>query len=115
VEKVESGSRLVNESGVTLEAIVRAVKQVTEIVVAIAASSQQQSAGIVEVNSAVTQMDTVTQSNAAKTKEMAGTAKDLSHNAEALTALVQQFQLGPEPSEAAADAAAARHEARMAA
>jgi methyl-accepting chemotaxis protein len=115
VEKVESGSRLVNESGVALQAIVRAVKQVTEIVVAIAASSQEQSAGIVEVNSAVTQMDSVTQSNAAKTKELAGTADDLSRGAEVLTALVQQFQLGAATSEAAANDVDARHDARNAA
>jgi hypothetical protein len=60
-------------------------------------------------------MDGVTQSNAAKTKELAGTAEDLSRGAEVLTALVQQFQLGDAPGEAAANDADARREARIAA
>ena len=94
VEKVESGSKLVNQSGTTLEEIVTSVKRVTDIVSEIAASSREQSAGIGQVNAAVSQMDLVTQSNAAQTEELASTAEGLSDQARALMAQVQRFNLG---------------------
>jgi methyl-accepting chemotaxis protein len=94
VDKVESGSKLVNQSGVTLEEIVNSVKRVTDIVGEIAASSREQSTGIEQVNTAVTQMDAVTQSNASQTEELAGTADGLSGQAQALMTLVQKFRLG---------------------
>jgi methyl-accepting chemotaxis protein len=94
VDKVESGSKLVNQSGVTLEEIVNSVKRVTDIVGEIAASSREQSTGIEQVNTAVTQMDAVTQANASQTEELAGTADGLSSQAQALMTLVQKFKLG---------------------
>jgi methyl-accepting chemotaxis protein len=57
LEKVEKGSELVNRSGATLQGIVATVKRVTEIVGEIAVASSKQSAGIEQVNTAVTQMD----------------------------------------------------------
>ena len=68
VEKVEAGSELVNQSGETLDEIVGSVKRVTDIIAEIAAASQEQTTGIDQVNKAVTQMDQVTQSNAAQTR-----------------------------------------------
>ena len=94
VEKVESGAKLVNQSGTTLEEIVTSVKRVTDIVGEIAASSREQSTGIEQVNTAVTQMDAVTQANASQTEELAGTADGLSHQAQAMMTLVQKFKLG---------------------
>jgi len=61
VEKVEGGTRLVDETGQVLTEIVTAVKKVSDIVAEIAAASQEQSAGIEHVNKAVMQMDEMTQ------------------------------------------------------
>ena len=65
VEQIAGGTRLADESGKTLSDIVAAVKQVNEIIAEIAMASQEQALGIVQVNKAVVQMDTVTQQNAA--------------------------------------------------
>ncbi len=93
VQKVEAGSKLVTQSGTTLAEIVTSVKRVTDIVGEIAASSREQSTGIEQVNTAVTQMDAVTQSNAAQTEELAGTADALTHQAQQLMELVRKFSL----------------------
>ena len=92
--KVEAGSALVNASGKTLTEIVAAVKRVTDIVAEIAAASREQSAGIEQVNKAVTQMDQVTQANASQTEEMSGTSESLSGEAGKLQGLVRRFRLG---------------------
>ena len=68
LEKVEKGSELVNRSGTTLQGIVSSVKRVTDIVGEIAAASSEQSTGVDQVNTAITQMDHVTQSNSAQTR-----------------------------------------------
>jgi methyl-accepting chemotaxis protein len=94
VQKVETGSTLVNQSGATLAEIVSSVKRVTDIVAEIAASSREQSTGIEQVNTAVTQMDSVTQTNASQTEELAGTADGLSRQGRAMMDLVGRFQLG---------------------
>jgi methyl-accepting chemotaxis protein len=94
VQKVEAGSELVNKSGETLNEIVGSVKRVTDIVAEIAAASQEQSSGIDQVNKAVTQMDQVTQSNAAQTEELSSTAQSLAAQAQQLQALVARFKLG---------------------
>jgi methyl-accepting chemotaxis protein len=93
VNKVESGSALVNQSGETLGEIVVSVKRVTDIIGEIAAASREQSAGIDQVNRAVTQMDRVTQSNAAQTEELTATAQALADQAQRLRLLVGQFQV----------------------
>jgi methyl-accepting chemotaxis protein len=94
VQKVEAGSRLVDQSGQTLQDIVTAVKRVTDIIAEIAAASQEQSQGIDQVNKAVTQMDQVTQANAAQTEELSSTAQALSTQAQQLQRLVARFRLG---------------------
>ena len=99
VEKVEVGSGLVNKSGETLREIVGSVKRVTDIIAEIAAASAEQSTSIDQVNRAVTQMDQVTQSNAAQTEELASTAQALESRAQDLEALVGGFKLGDERPE----------------
>ena len=94
VAKVEAGSELVNRSGETLTEIVGSVKRVTDIIAEIAAASQEQTTGIDQVNRAVTQMDQVTQSNAAQTEELSSTAQALAGQAGELQALVGRFKLG---------------------
>ena len=92
--KVEKGTKLVNMSGETLGDIVDSVKRVTDIVVEIAAASESQLAGIERVNSAMNQMDRVTQTNANQTEELAGTSNSVLNTAQQLDEMVSQFQLG---------------------
>ena len=94
LEKVEKGSELVNRSGATLQGIVGSVKRVTDIVGEIAAASGEQSTGIEQVNTAMTQMDQVTQSNNAETQELSSTAQALSGQSSRLLELVSSFTLG---------------------
>jgi len=93
LRKVEAGSTLVNRSGETLHGIVGSVKRVTDIVGEIAASSGEQSIGIEQVNTAMTQMDHVTQSNSAQTEELSATAQSLSEQSAQLLELVSSFTL----------------------
>ena len=93
LRKVDAGSGLVNRSGETLLGIVGSVKRVTDIVGEIAAASGEQSTGIEQVNTAMTQMDQVTQSNSAQTEELSATAQSLSEQAGHLMDLVATFTL----------------------
>jgi methyl-accepting chemotaxis protein len=94
LEKVEKGSELVNRSGATLQSIVNSVKRVTDIVGEIAAASAEQSTGVDQVNTAITQMDQVTQSNSAQTEELSSTAQAFTEQAARLLELVSIFRLG---------------------
>ncbi len=96
--KVEVGTFKVNESGQTLVEIVKSVKRVTDTVAEIAAASREQSTGVEQVNTAVTQVDQVTQLNAAQTEELSATASSLAEKATELQARVARFQLGAPPS-----------------
>jgi methyl-accepting chemotaxis protein len=100
VSKVETGSKLVNQSGETLHEIVTSVKRVTDIVSEIAAASREQAGGIDQVNKAVTQMDQVTQGNASQTEELSGTAESLAAQAMQLQNVVAQFHLAKQSSTA---------------
>jgi len=93
VEKVEVGSKHVTESGETLGEIVSSVKRVTDMVSEIAAASDEQHRGIEQVNSAIAQMDQVTQSNASQTEELSATSEALSTQATRLQQLVSRFRL----------------------
>jgi methyl-accepting chemotaxis protein len=93
VRKVESGTSLVNQSGVLLGEIVESVKRVTDIVGEIAEASREQATGIEQVNKAISQMDHVTQDSAAQNEELTGTAQGMAAQAEQLRALVARFRL----------------------
>ncbi len=95
--KVEAGTFQVNQSGETLEDIVKSVKRVTDMVAEIAAASREQTTGIEQVNTAVTQVDQVTQLNAAQTEELSATAISLSDKANDLRERIARFELGTEP------------------
>jgi len=94
VGKVEDGARLVNESGSTLSAIVHAVKKVSDIVGEIAAASSEQSAGIEQVNKAITQMEQVTQQNAALVEESAAASEAMDEESRSLNGLIGFFKTG---------------------
>jgi methyl-accepting chemotaxis protein len=91
VGKVEDGSRLVDESGKTLEGIVTAVKKVSDIVAEIAAASQEQSSGIEQVNKAIMQMDEMTQQNAALVEEAAAASEAMNEQARGMKRLMEFF------------------------
>ncbi|WP_420998484.1 methyl-accepting chemotaxis protein [Cupriavidus sp. 30B13] len=93
VARVENGSALVGQAGKTMGEIVQAVKRVTDIMGEISAASAEQSSGIEQVNKAVTQMDEVTQQNAALVEEAAAAAGSLEDQASRLQASVASFRL----------------------
>jgi methyl-accepting chemotaxis protein len=92
--KVESGSRLVDRAGATMQEIVGSVRRVTDIMSEITAASVEQSSGIEQVNQAVTQMDEVTQQNAALVEQAAAAAESLEEQAQALSQACAVFRLG---------------------
>jgi methyl-accepting chemotaxis protein len=91
--KVDKGSELVNLSGRTLHEIVATTRRVSDIVKEIASANGEQSIGLEQVNRAVCQMDTVTQSYSTQTEALASTAMSLSNNADHLQSLVARFTL----------------------
>ncbi|MBN4664829.1 Tar ligand binding domain-containing protein [Pandoraea nosoerga] len=91
--KVQDGSALVEQAGQTMDEIVQAVKRVTDIMGEISAASAEQSGGIEQVNRAVTQMDEVTQQNAALVEEAAAAAGSLEEQANRLKSVVSVFRL----------------------
>ncbi|WP_374351784.1 PAS domain S-box protein [Chitinimonas sp.] len=93
VNKVEAGSKLVNDAGRTMEEVVNSVKRVTDIMSEISAASAEQSAGIEQVNTTITQMDDMTQQNAALVEQAAAAAASLEEQSQSLAMAVARFQL----------------------
>ena len=93
VSKVESGSRLVATAGETMTEIVGSVQRVSDIIGEIAAAASEQSTGIANVNTAVSELDEMTQQNAALVEESAAAAESLREQAERLAQVVSIFQL----------------------
>ncbi|HEY9224711.1 MAG TPA: methyl-accepting chemotaxis protein, partial [Variovorax sp.] len=93
VSKVEAGSHQVAEAGQTMEEIVASVKRVTDIMGEIMSASQEQTTGIEQINQAITQMDQVTQQNAALVEEAAAAAGSLQEQAATLVGAVSVFKL----------------------
>jgi methyl-accepting chemotaxis protein len=91
--KVDTGSQLVREAGSTMGEIVDSVRRVADILTEITAASQEQSDGIEQINHAITQMDQVTQENAALVEESAAAAQALRNQADALASTVAAFRL----------------------
>jgi methyl-accepting chemotaxis protein len=99
--QVATGVKLVGETGQALERIVAQVAQLNSLVVDIAASAQEQATGLNEVNTAVNQMDQVTQQNAAMVEEATAASHGLSGEAQELARLVGQFKIGQEAAKPA--------------
>jgi methyl-accepting chemotaxis protein len=93
VEKVQGGTKQVEGAGETMQEIVMAVKMVSDIVNEIAAASLEQSAGIDQVNTAINNMDDVTQQNAALVEQAAAAAVSLQDQAQELSSTTHQFTL----------------------
>ena len=92
VQKVGDGSELVNQSGQTLSEIVNSVKRVTDIISEISAASQEQAAGIDQVNKAVMQMDQSTQQNAALVEQTTSASQSMREQAGELLTQVEFFK-----------------------
>ncbi len=92
VDKVDEGSKLVDESGQTLEQIMNSVKQVSDIIAEITAASEEQSDGIEQVNKTIRQMDEMTQQNAALVEQAAAASEAMGEQARNLNELVAFFQ-----------------------
>jgi methyl-accepting chemotaxis protein len=94
IARVEQGSAHVTNSGAMLEAIVGAVKKVSDIVSEIAAASREQSVGIDQVNTAVTHLDQLTQQNAALVEEASAASRSIAEQSQSLYQLVERFDVG---------------------
>jgi len=93
VDKVDAGSKLVDEAGQTMGLIVTSIRQVADIMSEITAATQEQSNGIEEVNLAITQMDEMTQQNAALVEQAAAAAESMQEQAQKLAHAVSIFKL----------------------
>jgi methyl-accepting chemotaxis protein len=93
VQKVDTGSRLVDQAGTTMQEIVNSVKRVTDIMAEISHASQEQTAGIEQVNIAIGQMDQVTQQNAALVEQAAAAAASMQDESANLAQVVSRFKL----------------------
>ncbi|WP_410759736.1 methyl-accepting chemotaxis protein [Citrobacter youngae] len=114
--RVEQGARLVKETGLTMEAILRGATEVTVIMKQIASASEEQNKGISQVSVAITQMDSVTQQNAALVEQVSAAAVALERQTEELQRSVQQFRLSANDVQyAAANTASPSTESRTSA
>ncbi|MDY7573883.1 methyl-accepting chemotaxis protein [Actimicrobium sp. CCI2.3] len=93
VDKVDAGSRLVDQAGVTMNDIVTSVQRVTDIMGEISSASAEQTRGIEQINMAITEMDDVTQQNAALVEQAAAAAQSMQDQAHHLSGVVSVFRL----------------------
>jgi methyl-accepting chemotaxis protein len=93
VDKVEAGTRQVDEAGKSMDDIVTQVKRVSDLIGEISSAANEQTMGISQVGDAVTQLDQVTQQNAALVEESAAAAESLKHQAANLVQAVAVFKL----------------------
>ena len=93
VDKVDNGSKLVDEAGQTMGLIVTSIRQVADIMGEITAATQEQSQGIEEVNNAIAQMDEMTQQNSALVEQASAAAESMREQAGMLGAAVSVFKL----------------------
>ncbi|MYM82219.1 methyl-accepting chemotaxis protein [Duganella sp. FT50W] len=109
VSQVAAGSKLVDNAGVTMADIVQSITRVTDIMSEISSASAEQTMGIEQVNSAIAQMDEVTQQNAALVEQAAAAANSMQEQAAMLSEVVSVFKVG---QQAAASRPAPRPAAR---
>jgi len=93
VQRVEQGTDLVNQAGVTMTEVVNSIRRVTDIMGEISAASSEQSGEVAQVGESVAQMDQATQQNAALVEQMAAAASSLKLQAQELVGAVAVFKL----------------------
>ncbi|WP_109482055.1 methyl-accepting chemotaxis protein [Paraburkholderia sp. C35] len=112
VTRVNSGTALVDEAGRTMVEIVQSVRQVSDLMGEISAASSEQSRGIEQVNVAISQMDEVTQQNAALVEQASAAAQSMASQAGTLREVVSVFRLpGGQHAQAAMSGSAVGHNA----
>jgi methyl-accepting chemotaxis protein len=109
VERVEHGTTLVDQAGTTMTEVVGSIRRVTDMMGEISAASAEQSQGVAQIGEAITQMDTVTQQNAALVEEMAAAASSLQTQAQELVGTVSIFTLGAQAASHAVHKPAPAH------
>jgi len=114
VEKVGSGSQLADQAGATMQEVVDSIRRVAGIMGEITVASQEQRTGIEQIHQAVSQMDQVTQQNAAMVEEAAGAAQSLQDQAAGLAQLVSVFRIGAQTQHGSRSAGARQAEQRQA-
>jgi methyl-accepting chemotaxis protein len=95
VDRVQAGTGLVNDAGRTMDEIVAQVRRVSDLIGEIGAASHEQTSGIGQVSHAVSQLDQVTQQNAALVEESAAASESLKQQAGKLVDAVAVFRLAP--------------------
>ena len=115
VDKVAEGTSLADNAGKTMGEVVNSVKRVTDIMAEISAASVEQTSGIEQVNQAITQMDDVTQQNAALVEEAAAASESLEEQAQQLSGLIDTFRISGDRSASAVTQTAKRPTQRTAA
>mgnify|MGYP000365294906 FL=1 len=110
VQKVDTGARLVDQAGATMQEIVSSIRRVTDIMGEITQATQEQNAGLGQINVAISQMDAITQQNVALVEEAAGAATSLQDQAQVLAKVVSVFKVddGRAPQPVAKPASPAR-------
>jgi methyl-accepting chemotaxis protein len=108
LHKVTEGASLVSESGQTLERIVSSVKKVSDIIAELAAGGQEQLIGIEQVSRAVTQLDSMTQQNAALVEEASAASKSMASRSQAMSEMLDRYKLVQQDDRHAVSARAAR-------
>ncbi|HEX5129948.1 MAG TPA: methyl-accepting chemotaxis protein, partial [Usitatibacter sp.] len=109
VEKVESGTQLVEQAGDTIQALVIDVKRVSELMASIAEASAEQARGVQQVNKTVTEMDKVVQQNASAVQQSSAAAEGMRQQAESLARAVGTFRLTAEDRVREAPTLTAQH------
>jgi len=107
LEKVQAGTRVAEQAGTTIQALVVDVKRVSDLMRSIAEASAEQSRGVHQVNKTVTEMDRVVQQNASAVQQSAAAAQAMRMHAETMVRAVSTFRLSDETAAAAMPAAAA--------
>ncbi len=97
-EQVSAGVALVTETGEALDSIISRIGEISVLVASIATAAEQESSGLQQINTAVSEMDGVTQQNAAMVEEATAAARSLSNEAELLAQAVRRFKLGDAPA-----------------
>jgi methyl-accepting chemotaxis protein len=93
VDKVDAGTKLVDQAGATMEQVVESIRRVTDIMTEITHATQEQTVGIEQVNQSIVQMDEATQQNAALVEESAAAATSMQEQAAKLAQVVGVFKL----------------------
>jgi methyl-accepting chemotaxis protein len=108
VAQVETGSKLVHQAGKTMDEVVASVKKVSDIVAEITNAGKEQEVGIEQINQAISEMDTVTQQNAALVEQAAAASASMQEQAENLSRVVSVFKLDNTAAARSAAPAAAK-------